>query len=326
MLLEKPPDVCAVHLFAIHTWTPKMVEFWLCRLNVDGSIIKRFQEERIRGRHLHRLTENHLERLGCGNMGDRFDILNAISSIPPVGNVCVGVGQRKQVGPPFRPPWSRVKPRVNNLGAPSTLDLNIAADLLDYVLEHFTSFEFDHTTIFNILDFLYGHYDPPGKSSIGRSKQFQLPNGLPSHMEKAARVFKMIGELPARTELRKLRKEDHFDEMVALLNHDEDAYNRAKSKRLSKPPPGPRPPPPGPPASLLPTLPSDMRKAARVFRMAGEMPARTELRKIGKEDQFEEMLAIINRDIPGYVAARNIRLSTASSRQVPPPVFAQSLR
>ena len=93
MLLEKPPDVCAVHLFAIHTWTPKvstilkmptkyfvvshqnetpagiqslfdskMVEFWLCRLNVDGSIIKRFQEERIKGRHLHRLVNKKIHQ------------------------------------------------------------------------------------------------------------------------------------------------------------------------------------------------------------------------------------------------------------------------
>jgi len=197
MLLEKPPDVCAVHLFAIHTWTPKMVEFWLCRLNVDGSIIKRFQEERIKGRHLHRLTENHLERLGCDNMGDRFDILNAISSIPPVGNVCVGTGKRKQPGPmpgpPFQPPWSKAAPYVNNSGFPRTLELNVATDLLDYVLEHFTSFEFDHTTIFNILDFLYGHYDPPGKSRIGRSKLLE-----------AIRVGKQLNAAPGRNPRRNL--------------------------------------------------------------------------------------------------------------------------
>jgi len=258
MLLEKPPDVCAVHLFAIHTWTPKMVEFWLCRLNVDGSIIKRFQEERIKGRHLHRLTENHLERLGCDNMGDRFDILNAISSIPPVGNVCVGTGKRKQPGPmpgpPFQPPWSKAAPYVNNSGFPRTLELNVATDLLDYVLEHFTSFEFDHTTIFNILDFLYGHYDPPGKSRIGRSKSSTpIPIVLPHDMSKAARVFRMVGEMPARTELRKIRKEDQFEEMVAIIRRDAEAYNAAKNKRLSAPPPRrgvvsrPMGPPPGPP-------------------------------------------------------------------------------
>jgi len=238
-----------------------MVEFWLCRLNVDGSIIKRFQEERIKGRHLHRLTENHLERLGCDNMGDRFDILNAISSIPPAGNVCVGMGKRKQHGPPpHQPPWSKA-PYVNTV-FPRTLELNVATDLLDYVLEHFTSFEFDHTTIFNILDFLYGHYDPPGKSRIGRSKSSTpLPFVLPRDMQKAARVFRMVGEMPARTELRKIRKEDQFEEMVAIIRNDGEAYIAAKTKRLSAqakarevvgrpmgPPPGPptRGPPPPP--------------------------------------------------------------------------------
>jgi len=229
-----------------------MVEFWLCRLNVDGSIIKRFQEERIRGRHLHRLTENHLERLGCGNMGDRFDILNAISSIPPVENVCVGVGQRKQVGPPFRPPWSRVKPRVNNLGAPSTLDLNIAADLLDYVLEHFTSFEFDHTTIFNILDFLYGHYDPPGKSSIGRSKLLE-----------AIRIGTQLQPHSARATPQDNQELSLMDQLRMRLNRNRFRAPRrgALQSGASGPPPPPIYPPPRPP----PPPPHPPHRSSRTF-------------------------------------------------------------
>jgi len=66
---------------------------------------------------------------------------------------------------------------------------------------------------------------------------------LPDDMQKAARVFKMAGEMPAKTELRKIGKEDQFEEMVAIMNNNLEAYNTAKNKRLSAPPPSPRKPP-----------------------------------------------------------------------------------
>jgi len=88
----------------------------------------------------------------------------------------------------------------------------------------------------------------------------QQPLVLPENMQKAARVFKMAGEMPARTELRKKHIEDQFEEMVAIMNNNLEAYNTAKNKRLSAPPPSPRkppqraaPPPAAPPHQPPPT-------------------------------------------------------------------------
>jgi len=100
------------------------------------------------------------------------------------------------------------------------------------------------------------HPAPPPQSQpiqpIQPPPQQQLV--LPDYMQKAVKVLKMVGEMPARTELRKVGKEDEYDEMIAIMNNNVAAYNTAKNKRLSAPPPSPRvapqraaPPPAAPP-------------------------------------------------------------------------------
>merc|ERR1740123_1504017 len=58
---------------------------------------------------------------------------------------------------------------------------------------------------------------------------------LPEEMKKAADVYKRVGEFPAKSELRKNHIEDQYEEMLAILNNDPAAYEKAKAQRLAKP-------------------------------------------------------------------------------------------
>jgi len=97
---------------------------------------------------------------------------------------------------------------------------------------------------------------PMGAPPVNNSPPQAVPQAAPLELEegmvKAARVYSMVGENPARTELRKNHIENRFEEMVAIINKDRTAYEAAKQKReaaeAAAPPPAARPPAGGPPA------------------------------------------------------------------------------
>merc|ERR1719150_245379 len=93
---------------------------------------------------------------------------------------------------------------------------------------------------------------PPVNNPPPQAVPQAAPLELEEGMKKAAKVYGMVGENPARTELRKNHIENRFDEMVAIMNQDRVAYEAAKQKREAEeaaaPPPAARPPAGGPPA------------------------------------------------------------------------------
>jgi len=93
---------------------------------------------------------------------------------------------------------------------------------------------------------------PPVNNPPPQAVPQAAPLELEEGMKKAAKVLGMVGENPARTELRKKHIENRFDEMVAIIKNDRAAYEAAKQKReaaeAAAPPPAARPPAGGPPA------------------------------------------------------------------------------
>jgi len=130
-----------IELFEMSLWNLPMTQMWLAELpnpKVDEEQLERFREEKVEGRHLPSLTEEHLKILGFATIGDRLDMSRAIKS---------AIFARSRYTQ-----WRNIL-----FHGTKGMIIEDAQIMLEMILENFTTLDYETFLIDTVLDFIYGY-------------------------------------------------------------------------------------------------------------------------------------------------------------------------